>query len=155
MIGTVRAAGHVGPSKSFRLVVAWCRARDSDATGKRIATMQAPRTVPCFSLCVAVSVAALCASTSQPAWEQCSDPLARMWDNVKGPTNTNDQPGRIEVKFTACGDTGGPPSLGVRGWGYSSYGWDGRAPPGGGPPPPPQGGKGVGAERLGRGGSGN
>jgi hypothetical protein len=88
--------------------------------------MHAPRIVPSFSLCVAVSVAALCASASQPAWAQCSDPLARMWDNVKGPTNTNDQPGRIEVKFTACGDTGGPTSLGVRAWVYSSNGWYGR-----------------------------
>jgi len=79
-----------------------------------------------FSLCVAVSVAALFASAAQPAWAVCSDPLARMWENVKGPMNSDAQPGRIDVRFTACGDTGGPTALGVRQWVYSSSGWYGR-----------------------------
>src|ERR1043165_5405647 len=80
-------------------------------------------------------VAILCASAPQAAWAQCSDPLARMWDNVKGPTNTNDQPGRIDVRFTACGDTGGPTRLGVRAWVYGSNGRERRTTRPGGPGP--------------------
>ena len=81
---------------------------------------------PLFSLRLALGLVLLCASAAQPAWSQCSHPLARMWDNVKGPTNTTDQPGRIDVRFTACGDTGGPTRLGVRQWVYSSREWYGR-----------------------------
>lgn len=75
--------------------------------------------------CVGLIGAILFASASQPALAQCSHPLARMWDNVKGLTNT-DQPQRIDVRFTACGDTGGPTTLGVRAWVYGSNGWYGR-----------------------------